>query len=243
MSPQMSMTGAKEPLGAAEHHARSVMDHKCRSGSSAAPCPRCPSTIEGVSQCDTPSIGLRRSPTEQAVRGGQMAACVGALPHHARGTMHVGIAVVRSTGGRACVIGGQGSRGRPRDLPDSGVHRDMCGDVRPGPRGRVHRSPSGWTHRSGSQHAFGVGVRVCDGNRARVRGRRGHAAHLQNPTWGVPGAQPSGCIGTTGEQRSTEKGRGSGHSQLGGCIHHVFCLSLQRPGSGSLQAPSQRVMS
>ena len=90
--------------------------------------------------------------------------------------MHAGRAMIRSTSGRAFVMPRQGLPGRPRDLMDGGVHRDVRRGVRSGSRGRLSRG--------GSEQALGVGVGVRYGSGAGVRGRRPHAADLSNLTRG-----------------------------------------------------------
>lgn len=94
---------------------------------------------------------------------------------------------------------GQGLRGRPRDLTDSGVRR--------GVRRRACRRVR---HR-GSGQALGVGVGVCRGGGAGVRGRRYDAADLHNVARGIMRSQrATGCLCTSDGQSKAEHARGAG---------------------------------
>ena len=136
--------------------------------------------------------------------------------------MHAGMALIRSTGRRVCVMRRHLLRRRSRDLMDGGVHRDMRRDGRRSPRGRVRRGSS--------EQALGVGVRVRYGSGAGVsRGRR-HAADLHNATRGTCSSHRSGGgVRTAGDHCNAEHRGGSGHDHLGGYLHHGFTFLSNAP--------------
>jgi len=192
-----------------------VTDAQNPSRSPCAPCPRCPKTpLTACHRATHRQRRLHRSP-EQTVRGGEVIASLPLLPHVRPRPAHTGVAVIRSTIGPVCVISGQGLRGRPRDLTDSGVHRDVRRGVRRGPRGRVR------DRGSGQALSVVVGVRRSSG--AGLRGHRYDAADLHNVPRGIMNSQrATGCLCTADGQSKAEHARGAGCDQLGRCLHHDF---------------------
>ena len=208
------------------------MDVQNPSRSPAAPCPRCSQTTDGVSRCDTPSTATSPQPCTTSQSAAASRFCFRPLPHRSRGHSHAGRAGNRLGSGwlngrshtrHHCVVRGQHPWSWSRDLTDTAV---------------PHR------HRGGRDTGQTIGVGVSSrGGGAGLPRRQPDAADLQDPTRGIRSGQRSGCcVRCTGGQCDAQQARGSGHDQLGGCLHHVFALHSNarfRVAAMTLSAPHE----